>query len=132
MSRYCLDTSAYSQFRRGNRRVVELLDRAESVGVPAVVLGELRAGFRAGGKRDQNETDLREFLGNPIVEVLPIDEEVSLHYAEIVHDLRRVGTPVPTNDIWIAATAARSAFQVVTFDNHFLLIERVGSVVLPL
>lgn len=130
MSRYCLDTSAYSHFRRGEAAVVERLDQAEWIGVPAVVLGELRTGFLLGGVRERNEAELRAFLANPVVRVLPIDDEVSRHYAEIVADLRRAGTPLPTNDIWIAATAARAGALVLTFDAHFARIGRVGSLAL--
>jgi tRNA(fMet)-specific endonuclease VapC len=130
MSRYCLDTSAYSRFQSGDERVRELLDRAEWVGISSVTIGELRTGFLLGTRRTVNETDLREFLANPVVEVLPIDEEVTHHYAQIVVDLRRAGTPLPTNDIWIAACAAREGALVLTFDRHFEKIGRVGSLVL--
>ena len=130
MSRFCLDTSAYSHFRRGDERVVEVLDRAEWIGVPIVTLGELRTGLLLGGHAERNETELRDFLSNPVVEALEFDAEVGRHYAEIVVDLRRAGTPVPTNDIWIAAAAARVGALVVTFDSHFERIRRVGSLVL--
>ena len=129
MSRYCLDTSAYSRFQRGDPRIVEILDGAEWVGVPAVTLGELRTGFLPGNRRDRNEAELREFLASPVVEPLVIDDEVSRHYAEIVGDLRRAGTPLPTNDIWIAATAARAGALVLTMDGHFAKIARVGSLI---
>ncbi len=131
MSRYCLDTSAYSNFQRGDQRVVGILDRAEWVGVPAITLGELRTGFLLGGHRIRNQSELSDFLANPVVEILAVDEEVSRHYAEIVADLRQLGTPLPTNDIWIAATAARAGALVLTFDNHYEKIARVGSIVLP-
>ena len=131
MSRYCLDTSAYSNFRRGDERVVEVLDRAEWVGIPAITLGELRTGFLLGGHRVRNESELGDFLANPVVEILVVDEEVGRHYAEIVADLRRAGTPLPTNDLWIAATAARAGALVLTYDNHYQRIARVGSIVLP-
>jgi len=130
VSRYCLDTSAYSHFQRGDKGVIEILDRAEWLGVPAITLGELRAGFLLGSRPDENETNLRLFLANPVVEELPADGDVSLHYAEIVADLRRAGTPLPTNDIWIAATAARFGALVLTHDSHFRRIGRVGSHVL--
>jgi len=130
MSRYCLDTSAYSHFLRGEEEVVAILDRAEWVGVPTVTLGELRTGFLLGGHGLRNEAELQRFLANPVVEVLVVDEEVSRHYAEIVTDLRAAGTPLPTNDIWIAATAARSGALVLTYDRHFQAMARVGSVVL--
>lgn len=130
MSRYCIDTSAYSRFQRGDDRVVEILDRAEWIGVPVVTLGELHTGFRLGNRRERNEEELGEFLANPVVHTLDVEQQVSRHYAEIVCELRRAGTPLPTNDIWIAATAVRAGAAVLTFDRHFELISRVGSLVL--
>jgi predicted nucleic acid-binding protein len=65
-----------------------------------------------------------------VVEVLPVDAETSRHYAGIVAELRKAGTPVPTNDIWIAATAARNGTTVLTCDDHFERIGRVGSIVI--
>ncbi|HEV7483201.1 MAG TPA: type II toxin-antitoxin system VapC family toxin [Solirubrobacterales bacterium] len=129
MSAYCLDTSAYSNFRRGNEEVAALLDRAELVGVSTIAMGELRTGFALGSRRRRNEAELDAFLDNPVVEVLTVDAETSRHYAEIVAELRRAGTPVPTNDIWIAATAARNGTSVLTCDEHFERITRVGSII---
>lgn len=130
MSRICLDTSAYSHFRRGDPAVVETIARAQWVGVPTVTLGELRSGFLLGRRPQENESELREFLAEPIVTVLDIDEPASRQYSEIVAMLRGAGTPVPTNDIWIASVAAREGATVVTYDEHFSLIQRVGSVIL--
>jgi len=128
MSAYCLDTSAYGNFRRGHHELVSVIDRADWVGVPTVTMGELRTGFLLGGRRERNESELDEFLANPVVEAIEVDAEVSRHYAEIVADLRRAGTPLPTNDIWIAATAARHGASVLTCDEHFERIARVGTV----
>lgn len=130
MSSYCLDTSAYSNFRRGNEELAALLDRAELVGVPTIALGELRTGFLLGGRRRRNEVELDVFLDSPVVQVLTVDSETSRQYAEIVAELRKAGTPIPTNDIWIAATAARNGTTVLTCDDHFERIGRVGSVVI--
>ena len=130
MSRYCLDTSAYSRFQRGDETVVDLVDRAEWIGMPSVALGELRTGFLLGGRTAQNERELGEFLASPVVTELTVDGEVSRHYAEMVADLRRAGTPIPTNDIWIAATAARAGALVLTAKQHFERINRVGSVLI--
>lgn len=132
MSRYCLDTSAYSYLMRGHPAVSELIDRAEWIGVPAITLGELRLGFLLGTRRSENEEELLDFLGHPVVDVVPVDAEVSHHFAGIVADLRRAGSPVPTNDLWIAASAARVGALVLTFDGHFEAIARVGSVVLEM
>lgn len=126
--RCCLDTSAYSQFKRGDTQVVELVDRADWVGMPAVVLGELWLGFLLGSRLRQNQTDLAAFVAHPAVETLVVDEEVARIYAEIVVDLRHAGTPLPTNDIWVAATAVRAGASVITYDSHFSQIKRVASI----
>lgn len=130
MSRYCLDTSAYGRFRAGEPRVVALLDSADWIGVPTVVLGELWAGFVQGKRLDANATSLRRFLDNPLVHELPVDGDVARIYGEILAELRGKGNPVPTNDIWIAATAARAGASVLTFDEHFRRIARVGTIFL--
>ena len=127
----CLDTSAYSRFKRGNSEVVELLDHASWIGVPAIVLGELRVGFQLGMKRAQNEKELRRFLESSCASVLEVDEEATFAYAEIVIELRKAGTPIPTNDVWIAALAAREGATVLTFDAHFEHVGRVGRRVIP-
>ncbi|MGE3277889.1 MAG: type II toxin-antitoxin system VapC family toxin [Vicinamibacterales bacterium] len=128
--RVCLDTSAYSHFKRGHARAAEVIDRASDIGVPAIVLGELAVGFRLGRRRVENERELATFLAHPVVALLEVDDEVAGIYADIVVDLRRAGTPVPANDIWIAATAARWGAPVLTYDAHFQAIARVGTVLL--
>ena len=130
MTRICIDTSAYSNFRREEPRAVEHLDRATWIGVPSVVVGELCTGFLLGTRADENFDALGEFLDHPLVDVLSITEDVARIYGEIFVDLRRRGRPLPTNDIWIAATAARAGATVLTFDDHFREIVRVGSLVL--
>lgn len=128
--RYCLDTSAYSHFKRGDTQVVELIDRADWIGIPVIVMGELAVGFRLGTRREANEAELSQFVGHPLVEVLPVSEDVVSFYAGIVVDLKDAGTPLPANDIWIAAIAARHGATVLTFDAHFRSIARVSATVL--
>ena len=130
MTRLCLDTSAYSNFQRGHPAAVAHVDRAEWIGLPSVVLGELWAGFLLGVHTDRNAKELGEFLDHPVVEVVRSDAEAARIYGEIVVDLRRKGTPLPTNDVWIAAAAARAGAAVLTFDAHFREITRVGVLVL--
>ncbi len=130
MNRFCLDTSAYSNFRRGEPRVVAHIDRAQWIGIPSVVLGELWAGFLSGARTDENEAQLGEFLAHPVVEVLPMDSSVARIFGEIHADLRARGRPLPTNDLWVAATAVRAGAAVLTFDSQFEAITRVGALVL--
>lgn len=126
MTAFCLDTSAYSHFKRGDERAVEAIARARRIAVPVVVLGELRSGFFGGRKALINEQELKAFLDSPVVDVLDVDEPASIIYAEVVQQLRRAGTPLPSNDIWVAALAAREGLPVLTYDVHFRAIPRVG------
>ena len=73
MTRLCLDTSAYSHFKRGEPRVVEMVDRAEWIGVPSVVVGELWAGFLRGSRMEENVAELDDFLDHAVVETLCVD-----------------------------------------------------------
>lgn len=130
MKRICLDTSAYSHFKRGDAAAVEAITAAHEIGMPSIVLGELRAGFRLGKRPRENEQELRAFLGQPVVRRLDVDDEAASLYADLIVQLRRDGTPLPTNDLWIAALAAREGAMVVTYDEHFRRIRRVGSLVL--
>jgi len=130
VSRYCLDTVAYSHFKRGESRIADLLDRAVWIGVPVVVLGELFAGFEQGSNKSKNLAQLDEFLSVPVVEVLPVDRDVAETFGEIIADLRRQGRPIPVNDIWIAATCARAGATLITWDAHFRSVSRVSSLIL--
>jgi tRNA(fMet)-specific endonuclease VapC len=130
MSRVCLDTSAYSHFQRGDASTVKAIGAARWIGVPSIVLGELRTGFLLGGQASKNEDELRRFLRHPMVEVLDVDDDAARIYAEIMIALRKAGTPLPTNDIWVAAVASRDGATVLTYDEHFRLIHRVGSTIL--
>lgn len=128
--RLCLDTSAYSYFKRGHVEAIAALDAAHWVGVPAIALGELRTGFALGTMRVQNEAELRTFLAEPVVNVLSVDEATSEIYADLLLALRRAGTPIPTNDIWIAALSVQSGSTVLTFDAHFEAVTRVAAQIL--
>lgn len=115
---------------RGEPDIVELIDRAEWIGLPSIALGELHSGFLAGRHAERNAQALERFLHHPVVEELAVDHDVARIYAEIVLFLRRKGTPLPTNDIWIAAAAARAGATLLAYDAHFVAIERIGVVVL--
>jgi predicted nucleic acid-binding protein len=125
MSRILLDTSAYSAYTGGHPDLQEPVRHALTVHLSVVVVGELLAAFLKGGRRRQNETRLREFGAEPRVRVLHVDDETGVRYAAIHDYLRRQGTPVPTNDVWIAATAAQHGLRLLTLDRHFLQIPQV-------
>ena len=123
VSRLVLDTSAYSRLRHGHETVLDLVAIAESVLLPVTVLGELEAAFELGGRVKENRVVLNDFLDEPYVSILPSDRSVARQYGQIFARLRRAGTPIPVNDIWIAATTFDCGGHLLTFDRHFELIE---------
>ncbi len=125
MSRILLDTSGYSTLIRGLEEAARLVRQAYEIHFTPVVLGELHVGFERGSKQKSNLQDLERFLSSPRVQIDAIDPETSKRYAAIFDDLRRRGTPVPVNDIWIAASAMQHGLTVVTADIHFLSIPQV-------
>lgn len=128
--RLVLDTSAYSHFRAGDTRVISFIAAAEIVFVPTVALGELEAGFNLGRRERENQTLLAEFLSEPFVSILPVTPMVARRYGQIFADLRRAGTPIPINDIWIAATALDCGGHLLTFDGDFRQIASLDCTVL--
>jgi predicted nucleic acid-binding protein len=117
--RLLLDTSAYSWFMRGHQDINAVLQSADSIAVNPIVLGELQAGFQHGRHIERNKATLAEFLASPRVHIIPIDKETAERYAAILHSLRKLGTPIPTNDLWIAASAMQYGLTILTTDAHF-------------
>lgn len=117
-----LDTSAYSHFRRGDEETCERLSAAQIIYVPVIVIGELRAGFELGGRLRENLAMLDMFLDEPFVRAVDVSARVAARYGRIFAGLRRAGTPIPLNDIWIAACASDIGATLLTFDRDFLSI----------
>ena len=117
--RIMLDTNAYSAFKRGDAAIRERLAQADEILVSTIVLGELRSGFRAGMREADNLRELEEFLSRPRVHVHALGEETALFYAEIHGTLRIAGTPIPTNDLWIAAATLETGSLLLSRDAHF-------------
>ncbi len=114
-----LDTSAYSAYLRGNEDVKQALGLADEIYLNPVVLGELYAGFAHGDRERKNRDILGEFLGSPRVQIAAIDEETAERYAAIITYLWQKGTPIPTNDLWIAATTMQYGLKLITTDSHY-------------
>ncbi len=117
--RLALDTNRYADLCRGNLRVVKIIEAADEVWLPFVVLGELRAGFAVGNQGPLNEAVLRRFLLKSGVGVLYADEQTTYHYASVYRQLRKQGTPIPTNDMWIAALVLQHSLSLYDRDRHF-------------
>jgi tRNA(fMet)-specific endonuclease VapC len=121
-----LDTSAYVAFKNNHTEIVERILGAERILFSPVVLGELLFGFRNGKKYKENQQDLQLFLENEAVEFLSIKQTTSDRYARIALHLKQQGTPIPTNDIWIAAQVFEHGAELITQDRHF---EKIPSLV---
>lgn len=115
----CLDTNAYSRLMLGHVPLKDLLESVDEILVPATVLGELHAGFELGSRRQANRVQLATFLSQPGVDRLAVDDGVAERYGSLVSQLSRAGTPIPTNDIWIAAAAMECGARLVSYDAHF-------------
>jgi tRNA(fMet)-specific endonuclease VapC len=125
VSTLMLDTSAYSAFKRGHPEAIDALRQASSILMPSIVLGELLAGFEVGGRREENRRELVEFQHSPRVRIVQITEDTAERYARIYAHLRTAGRPVPTNDLWIAASAMEHGAELLTTDRHFLDVPQV-------
>lgn len=114
-----LDTSAYVAFKLNYSDIVQNIVAAEQIIFSPVVLGELMFGFRNGSKFKENMDDLEQFLNNEAVELVPLGKITSDRYSRIASQLKEQGTPIPTNDIWIAAQTIEHGAELITTDRHF-------------
>jgi tRNA(fMet)-specific endonuclease VapC len=123
MKKVLIDTNIYSLAMKGDDNVVDTLKKIDLIGFTAVSVGELYAGFKNNGSRETaNREELNIFLDSPRVVVHTIDVETADFYASIYTNLKVAGTPIPTNDIWIAAVAFQHGYIMFTKDRHFSLI----------
>ena len=123
MNKILIDTNIYSNALRGNPDIIATLKQVSQIGIAAISIGELLSGFKGGLKEAENKKELGQFLDSPRVSILSIDEDTAEYYSAILNDLKKKGNPIPTNDIWIAATAFQYGLQLYTFDKHFHQIE---------
>lgn len=117
--RVALDTNVYVALCRNEPEIVDRLEDAQMVYLPFFVIAELRAGFLKGNRSEQNERSLVRFLNKPEVHSLYPDEQTTHHYTRLYLQLCRQGTPVPVNDIWIAALVVQHDLILCSRDQHF-------------
>ena len=117
--RIALDTNRITDLFRGDGELAERLGICEEVWIPLIVLGEIKAGFRGGKEQRRNEGLLNRLLAKPTVGVLLPSQETAEHYAGLFVQLKRAGTPIPDNDLWIAALVLEHNLCLITRDQHF-------------
>jgi tRNA(fMet)-specific endonuclease VapC len=113
------DTNRYVDLCKGVEETVAVLETADVVVLPFVVLAELRAGFLLGRRQVENERALNTLLLKDGVEVLFADDQTTNHYASVYRQLRKQGTPIPTNDMWLAALVLQHNLALHARDRHF-------------
>jgi tRNA(fMet)-specific endonuclease VapC len=121
-----LDTNAYTALFRGDEGVAARVRNASQILISTVVAGELLFGFRNGSRYGANRKELEDFLASPYVVLLPVTLETADRFGRIAAGLRGKGTPLPTNDIWIAAHAMESGADLLSFDQHFAHVDEIA------
>ena len=119
MRKVLIDTNVYIAFKRNHQSTIDKFRRLDFIAMDITVLAELYAGFRGGTKENRNRKELELFLNNPRVHLLNHEQETAEFYSLIFNNLRTNGSPIPTNDMWIAATAMQHGLALLTFDEHF-------------
>lgn len=128
MTAALIDTNIYSLAMRGDKATIVTLQSLLRICFSVISVGELLAGFKGGNKEPENRTQLNQFLDSPRVELLMIDMDTADFYADCLERLKRQGTPIPTNDIWIAALALQHGLKIYTRDQHFERIPGLGQI----
>jgi tRNA(fMet)-specific endonuclease VapC len=118
-----LDTNAYTAFKLGQSDAVEIIQCAPALMVNSIVLGELLAGFAVGSREAQNRAELHQFLASRRVRLCSVDDITAPSYAHVYRSLKHKGKPIPTNDMWIAASALQQGCALFSFDGHFQHID---------
>jgi tRNA(fMet)-specific endonuclease VapC len=129
--RIAIDSNRYTDLCRGDPNVVEIIEQADEIHVPLIVVGEQRAGFAHGSAREKNERVLARFLNNPGVFVLAPDEPTTFFYADLYAYLRKRGRPIPTNDLWIASLVIQHCLVLFDRDSGFDALPQLARLTVP-
>ena len=105
LKKILIDTNAYSSFLAGDENVLAALIEARIAYMSVFVMGELFAGFKGGNKEGENKNLLKRFLQKPTIRILNATAETAEIFGRIKNNLKKAGTPLPINDIWIASHA---------------------------
>ena len=118
MKKIVLDTNAYTRLLAGDENILDVVASTETVFMSIFVLGELHAGFLGGNKERENRDVLDRFLLKPSVKILNATIETAEVFGSIKNSLTLAGTPLPINDVWIAAHGVETGSIIITYDTH--------------
>jgi tRNA(fMet)-specific endonuclease VapC len=123
--RIALDTNRLTDLFQGDSHLADFLGGCDEVWIPFIVLGEIKAGFYGGSQQQRNQLLLQALLAKQTVGVLLPDRETAEQYARLFVQLKRAGTPIPDNDLWIASLVLQHQLTLITRDQHFKSIPQV-------
>lgn len=118
-----LDTNAVSAVLSGDKGVGEILSDADRHHLPLGVIAEYQFGLLASKRRKRLDSLFRRLEADSIL--LYPDRETADWYAAIRFELKKNGTPIPENDVWVAALARQFNLEIASQDAHFDLIDKV-------
>jgi predicted nucleic acid-binding protein len=126
-----LDTNTYCDYAEGLPDVVDIMaTHSQYLFIPSIVLGELHFGFMKGSRQQFNEKKLRQIISRLKIEIIDVNADVARKYADIYRSLERKGTPIPINDVWIAACCMEVGGTLLTRDQHFEAVDQIEMIVL--
>ena len=129
--RLVLDTNTYCDYAEGLPDVVDIMaTHSQYLFIPSIVLGELHFGFMKGSRQQFNEKKLRQMISHLKIEIIDVNADVARKYADIYRSLERKGTPIPINDVWIAACCMEVGGTLLTRDQHFEAVDQIEMIVL--
>lgn len=122
MKQILLDTNTYSNLHKGDKTVRQAIFGSDQILMSVITLGELFRGFKEGSKEPANTILLEKFLDDPKIRIIEIKKSTAKVYGDISSVIRKKGTPLPSNDVWIASQAIETNSILITYDRHFLKI----------
>lgn len=129
--RLVLDTNTYCDYAEGLPDIVDIMaTHSQYLFIPSIVLGELHFGFMKGSRQQFNEKKLRQIISRLKIEIIDVNADVARKYADIYRSLERKGTPIPINDVWIAACCMEVGGTLLTRDQHFEAVDQIEMIVL--
>ena len=121
-----LDTNALSAWAEGYSAVAAPLRSANRLVIPSIVLGEYYFGIRQSRHRNRYQDWLTRYL--PMTEIAAVTSATADAYAHIRLELKQYGSPIPSNDVWIAALARQHSLAILSNDGHFDAVEGVSRI----
>lgn len=115
-----LDTNGLSAVADGDASLRPILRQATEIAIPVIVLGEYRYGVRQSRERKRYEQWLMDSLPN--YRILDVDQGTTIYYATLRTELKKAGTPIPANDVWVAALCRQYKLPILSRDRHFDIV----------